>query len=63
MSFVASCHYKVVQCFRMVGNTKHEDADKEVSLAEFQAAVRSRHSSSPSSSDGGEKVSDVDFQG
>ena len=60
MSFVASCHYKVVQCFRTVGNSKHEGAGKEVSLAEFQAAVRSRHSSSP---EGGEKVSDVDFQG
>ena len=63
MSFVPSCHYKVVQCFRMVGNSKHDGGAKEVSLAEFQAAVRSRHSSSPSSSDGGEKVSDVDFQG
>ena len=61
MSFVASCHYKVFQCFRMVGNTKHKDAGKEVSLAEFQAAVRSRHSSS--SIHRGEKVSDVDFQG
>ena len=60
MSFVASCHYRVVQCFRMVGNSKHDGGAKEVSLAEFQAAVRSRHSSSP---DGGEKVSDVDFQG
>ena len=58
MSFVASCHHRVVQCFRMVGNSKH-DGGKEVSLSEFQAAVRERHSSSG----GAEKVSDVDYQG
>ena len=59
MSFVASCHYRVVQCFRMVGNSKHDGGAKEVSLAEFQAAVRARHVHSF----GAEKVSDVDFQG
>ena len=57
MSFVASCHYRVVQCFRMVGNSKH-DGGKDVSLSEFQAAVRARHASSGT----GEKVSDVDYQ-
>ena len=58
MSFVASCHYRVVMCFRMVGNSKHFEGGKEVSLSDFQAAVRSRHASSG----GAEKVSDVDFQ-
>ena len=41
----------------MVGNSKH-DGGKEVSLSEFQAAVRARHASSP----GAEKVSEVDYQ-
>ena len=58
MSFVASCHYRVVQCFRMVGNSKHCESGKEESLSEFRAAIRSRHASSG----GAEKVSDVDFQ-
>ena len=42
MSFVASCHHRVVQCFRMHGNAKH-GLDHKVSLSEFQAAFRARH--------------------
>ena len=42
MSFVASCHHRVVQCFRMHGNAKHGQ-DHKVSLSEFQAAIRARH--------------------
>ena len=57
MSFVASCHYRVAQCFRMVGNSKHGE-DGKVSLSEFQAAIRSRHASSGE----GQKVSEVDMQ-
>ena len=42
MSFVASCHHRVAQCFRMHGNAKH-GLDDKVSLEEFQAAIRARH--------------------
>ena len=44
MSFVASCHHRVTQCFRMHGNSKHDnDGEHRVSLQEFQAAIRVRH--------------------
>ena len=39
MSFVASCHHLVAQCFRLHGNAKHGPDDK-VSLEEVQAAIR-----------------------
>ena len=42
MSFVASCHHRVAQCFRMHGNAKHSE-DAMVSLEEFQQAIRARH--------------------
>ena len=42
MSFVASCHHRVAQCFRMHGNAKH-GLEERVSLEEFQAAIRARH--------------------
>ena len=42
MSFVASCHHRVAQCFRMHGNAKHSQ-DATVSLEEFQTAIRVRH--------------------
>ena len=42
MSFVASCHRRVAQCFRMHGNAKH-GLEERVSLEEFQAAIRVRH--------------------
>ena len=42
MSFVASCHHRVSQCFRMQGNAKHSE-DAMVSLEEFQQAIRARH--------------------
>ena len=42
MSFVASCHHRVAQCFRMHGNAKRSQ-DATVSLEEFQTAIRVRH--------------------
>ena len=42
MSFVASCHHRVAQCFRMQGNAKHSE-EAMVSLEEFQQAIRARH--------------------
>ena len=39
MSFVASCHHLVAQCFRLHGNAKH-GLDDKVSLEEVQAAIR-----------------------
>ena len=43
MSFVASCHHRVLQCFLHHGNAGHGKSEKAVSLQELQAAVRSRH--------------------
>ena len=43
MSFVASCHHRVLQCFLYHGNAGHGKSEKAVSLSEFQEAVRSRH--------------------
>ena len=50
MSFVASCHHRVAQCFRMHGNAKH-GLDDKVSLEEFQAAIRARHRAAVSESE------------
>ena len=43
LSFVASTHHRATQCFRYCGNSKHSETIKEVSLAEFQRAVKARH--------------------
>ena len=41
---MASVHHRGTQCFVCHGNLKHEVAGgEEVSLIEFQAAVKSRH--------------------
>ena len=48
MSFVASCHHRVLQCFLRFGNSGHGKGEKAVSLQEVQAAVRSRHSGAAS---------------
>jgi len=50
MSFVASCHHRVSQCFRMQGNAKHS-GDAMVSLEEFQQAIRARHHAGVSASE------------
>ena len=50
MSFVASCHHRVAQCFRMHGNAKHSE-DAMVSLEEFQQAIRARHHAGVSASE------------
>ena len=50
MSFVASCHHRVAQCFRMHGNAKH-GLEEKVSLEEFQAAIRVRHRAAVSESE------------
>ena len=44
MSFVASCHHRVLQCFKYHGNSQHDkDGEHRVSLQEFQEAIRVRH--------------------
>ena len=45
MAFVAQCHHRAATCFRYHGNSFHGagPSQQEVSLAEFQAAVRLRH--------------------
>lgn len=44
MSFVAGVHHRALQCFRYHGNSQHTDSGvSEVSLSEFQAAVKIRH--------------------
>ena len=49
MSFVASCHHRVLQCFKYPGNSKHDnDGEHRVSLHEFQEAIRVRHAAGAS---------------
>ena len=45
MAFVAQCHHRAATCFRYHGNSCHGagPAQQEVSLQEFQAAVKVRH--------------------
>ena len=44
LSYVTSCHHRATQCFLGYGNKKHEGTgDGEVSLSEFQAAIKDRH--------------------
>ena len=43
MSFVGSVHHRAAQCFRYQGNSLHSNTDNEVSLTEFQAAIKIRH--------------------
>ena len=46
LSFVAQCHHRAATCFRYHGNSVHAagPSQHEVSLEEFQAAVKLRHS-------------------
>ena len=48
MSFVASCHHRVLQWFLRFGNSGHGKEQKTVSLQEVQEAVRARHSGAAS---------------
>ena len=45
LSFVAQCHHRAATCFRYHGNSFHGagPSQEEVSLQEFQAAVKLRH--------------------
>jgi hypothetical protein len=44
MSFVAGVHHRALTCFRYYGNSHHKDSGvSEVSLTEFQAAIKIRH--------------------
>ena len=43
VSFVAATHHRAAQCFRYHGNAKHGEGLKEVSLTEFQLAIKERH--------------------
>ena len=43
LSFVVATHHRATQCFRYVGNMKHGENKKEISLAEFQECIRARH--------------------
>ena len=63
LSFVGATHHRATQCFRYVGNCKHSETKKDVSLEEFQTCVRSRHAagSTGMERDKGGGVS-VDFQ-
>ena len=44
LSYVASVHHRAAQCFRYQGNTQHGESMSEVSLMEFQAGIKMRHS-------------------
>ena len=43
MSFVAAVHHRVAQCFRYHGYGMHGEGGSEVSSADFQEAIKSRH--------------------
>ena len=44
MSFVASCHHRVLQCFKYHGNAEHNElGEHRVCVQEFQEAIRVRH--------------------
>ena len=43
LTYVASIHHRGTQCFVRHGNLFHEGSGEEVSCAEFQTAVKSRH--------------------
>ena len=64
VSFVASVHHRAAVCFRYHGNQEHDERRcAEVSLEEFQTAIKIRHSlgSSGIDTDGGSDASQVDF--
>ena len=63
LSFVVATHHRATQCFRYVGNMKHEENKKEISLAEFQECIRARHAlgSTGIEGDKGDGVS-IDYQ-
>ena len=44
LSFVACTYHRGTQCFRYFGNSTHEADGQEVSLKEFQDAIKIRHS-------------------
>ena len=43
LSFVAGCHHRATVCFRHVGNMEHPEGGSEVSVTEWQEAIKARH--------------------
>ena len=43
LSYVASVHHRATQCFVSYGNHLHDGDCDQVSLEEFQKAVKARH--------------------
>ena len=63
LPYVASVHHRATQCFRYQGNSKHEagKSQTDVSLGEWQEAVRERHRAGSSGIDEGQPEQSVDF--
>ena len=61
LPFVAQCHHRCTQCFRYHGASDHSNgARSEVSLTEWQACIKIRHSLEPTGI--GEQGDTIDFQ-
>ena len=43
LPFVASCHYRATRCYRFFGNSIHTPGTPEVTLKQFQDAIKARH--------------------
>ena len=43
LPFVASCHLRATRCYRFFGNSVHTPGSPEVTLSQFQAAIKARH--------------------
>ena len=62
VSFVATCHHRVAQCFKYHGNSKGDIQGLGVSLQEWQAAIKRRHAQGSSGIDGEAEQFQSDWQ-
>ena len=61
LPFVGSVHHRATVCFKYLGNSKHHEAHKGITLAEWQSAIKVRHSIGTSGIEPGIEPDSVDF--
>ena len=62
ISFVATCHHRVAQCFKYHGNSKDEVQGPPVSLQDWQAAIKRRHAQGSSGIEGDAEQFESDWK-
>ena len=61
LPFVSSVHHRASVCFRYHGNSQHHEDHKGITLAEWQSAIKVRHSMGTSGIEPVTEPESVDF--